>query len=294
LTTSSSLVGPIIHLSGVGPFHRLTHRQLSLIALQSDEVFIEAGSWLIPPGERARALYLVIDGYGTRGRDATPFGAGALIGFPGLLTGGSVDGGVRADTDLVALRLATDELRDLCERDFGILSTLLVHLAERVDDDSESYERIVAGPPGPFSPLPLGPLDRVSRMLALHRAVTLPVSSMDALAELAGRVDQLSLGERDVVWDSDSRSSEFHVVATGSLSMTRRDGGTLQLGPGALPGLPEALADRPRRRELRAAELTTLLTVSSDAFLDLLEDHFELAFSVLGALATGAAESGGS
>jgi CRP-like cAMP-binding protein len=122
-------------------------------------------------------------------------------------------------------------------------------------------------------------------MLALHRAPAFPDESMDALAELAGHVQQVSLEEGDVLWNAGARAEGFWVVCSGAVELTWAPATRLTVGPGGVPGLVETLADRDFACEARAIERTTLLSVAIDPFMDLIEDHFELASSLLGWLA---------
>lgn len=281
------LVGPVIHLGTLEPFHTLSHAQLAAIALEADEVVYQEESWLVRPGDPVRAMHVLVDGFAHVVGEDRPhrLGPGATVGFPDLLVPRPSRTGTRADTDIVALSIDMDSLRTLCEHDFAILAALLTHLAERATQDPRAAARIVAGSDRPWAPLPEGRLDRVRRMLALHRVPAFPAHSMDALAELAGHVSQLTAAEDQDLWAAGRRADGFWIVCSGSIEVTGPERSTVTVGPGGLVGFVETLAGQRYVGRARARAPATVLAVGVDPFFDVLEDHFELGFSLLAYLA---------
>ena len=208
----------------------------------------------------------------------------SLIGYPDVLVPDRVSPGIRAESDIVALRLETDDLRNLCERHFAILAALLTNMASEVFAHPSARHAALAAA-GDVGPLPFGgPLDRVGRMIALQRSPVLPRGSMDAIAELAGRVERVDLEPGDALWAQGAGAGAFYVVCSGSMGV----GGTedaVTLGPGSAPGLVEMLSGRPYSRPPVALEEARLLRVGIDPFMDVAEDHFELGYAVLGRMA---------
>lgn len=288
MTARPLMVGPMIHLGTLAPFRQVSYAQLTLIAAECEEVVYGEDGWLSRRGETIDAMHMILDGYVNvvGAHQQALLGPGSLIGFPDVLVPEPARLGVRADTDVLALRLETDALRDLCEHDFSILASLLSYLAERVTDDAEALPHVVAGSGDPIDAASDPSFDRVARMLALHRAPAFPAESMDALAELAGHVDVVHLGDRAELWSPGRVADGFWVVAEGSVHVSTADGIAYSVWSGGVPGLPETLAGRAYASRARAAAPTTLLSVGIDPFMDVLEDHFELAYSLLGWLAT--------
>ena len=128
------LVGPMIHLGTLAPFRDLGHAQIASIAFEADEVVFERDRWIVQAGEVVEAMHVLVDGYAERTDRPSDelLGPGSLVGFPDMLVAEPARGGVRADTEIVALRVDTDALRELCESDFSILAGLLTYLATRV------------------------------------------------------------------------------------------------------------------------------------------------------------------
>ena len=276
-------VGPLIHLRTLPAFEGLSHTQLRDLAYEVEEVLLPRGSTLIQRGEPADAMYLIVDGKVQAGPEAV--GPGGVVGFLDMLAPGPTPTGARADTDVVALRLETDALRDVSEQNFWVLGALLTHVADRIASDRGALDRATRGAAVPTKSKP-GALDRVGRILSLYRASAFSPDAMDALAELAGHVEEVRIEAGEALWEPGEVATEFFVVCSGRVaSPADSRGGATELGPGSVLGLVEMLAEREHAYEVTAAEATVLLRVGSDPFMDVLEDHFEMAFGLLAWLA---------
>jgi len=280
-------VGPLIHLRTLEPFRTLSPAQLTLLTLEAEEVGFTADSWLVRPDDTIDSMFMVVDGFvrlvaGGRSRTVGPW---SLVGYPELLLRDSAGLGIHAETDVVAIRLETDALRELCERNFGILSALLGDMGDRLAAHVDRLERSISAEGAPIRGPYQGPLDRVGRMVALQRARLLPSESMDALAELADRVDSIELLAGDRLHEMGATATDFHVVCAGAVELRAPGRPVLLLGAGATPGLPETLGSVGYVHEVVASGDGTVLRVALDPFMDVLEDHFELGYSILGLLA---------
>lgn len=140
---------------------------------------------------------------------------------------------------------------------------------------------------GAESQEPLGPgLDRVRRLLALHRSPVFPSASMDALAELADHMREVRLAPGEALWVMDEPATFFHVVCAGTVRYVGPGwGDAATIGPGGVPGMPETLSDTARGFEALATTDTAALVLGHEAFLDVLEDHFDMASGILARLA---------
>lgn len=287
MTERVDSVGPLVHLRTLPPFRDLSPSQIGLLTAEASEVGLEAGGWLVPPGEAPSGIYMLLDGYlRARGPDGdSVLEPWSLVGYPEVLDPSLVSSGVQAETDIVALRLETDDLRNLCERHFAILAALLSNMAGEVALHPGARVRALAGA-GDVRPLPFGGvLDRVGRMIALQRAPVLPRESMDALAELAGRVDVVELGEGDALWRQRDAAEAFFVVASGSLLLHRHRNEEHVVSVGSAPGFIETMGGHTYSWAAEAVEDSRLLRVGVDPFMDVAEDHFELGYAVLGRMA---------
>lgn len=276
-------VGPLIHLRTLPAFAGLTPAQLRDLAYEVEEVVLQRGSMLIQRGESADAMYLIVDGKVAAGSETV--GPGGAVGFLDMLAPGPTTTGARAESDVVALRLETDALREVCEQNFWVLGALLSYVAGQISLDREALGRAISGAPGTTAS-EAGALDRVGRILALNRTSAFSSESMDALAELAGHVDVVRVAAGRGLWEPGEVAGEFFVICSGTVRSVADAGGEpVELGPGSVPGLVETLAQERPAYEMKAVEGAVLLRVGVDPFMDVIEDHFEMAFGLLGWLA---------
>jgi CRP-like cAMP-binding protein len=208
-----------------------------------------------------------------------------VVGFLDAIAPSPAPTGAQAETDVVAFRLETDAIRDVCEQNFAVLSGLLRYVADRTLDDRHALLRSIVG----RTTRGLSgdrPLDRVGRIVALHRSPAFPSHSMDALAELAGHLDEVRMAAGGALWRPGDAADGFFLVCSGDI---RLGGGPWrvgdQLGPGAVPGIVATLAGRAYEYEAVASEPSLLLRVRAEPFFDVIEDHFEMAFEMLGRMA---------
>ncbi len=279
-------VGPLLHLGTTRGFERLPQRLLAVLAGEAEEIMVPRGESLLSPREPAQAVYAVVDGLVDvveRGRRAV-VGPGEAVGLLEVLAREAAGGGAVAEVDTIALRLDGDILREAQERHFGILSGFLEEVGARL---AESPEATLAAARGGVDQEPLGPgLDRVLRLLALHRSPAFPSASMDALAELADRLREVRLAPGERLWTVGEPATHLQLICSGSVRFVgpgRSDASLI--GPGGVPGMPATLAGARHTFEAVAATDTTALELGHEAFLDVLEDHFDMASGVLARLA---------
>jgi CRP-like cAMP-binding protein len=290
MTSSPLYVAPFLHLRTLPPFAGLRPSQLRELAYEAQEVVLPRGSELIAAGEPGGAMYLIVDGFvEVAGHDDV--GPGGVVGFLDVLTSDSALARAVASTDVVALRVESDALRDVCEQNFSVLGAILTHVADLVAEDREALLRSIAGRGA--SELPSDrPLDRVGRITAFHRAPSFPTRHMDALSELAGHVEEVRVMPGDPLWEVGAEALRFYVVTAGAVDLLDPvSGARLQFGAGSVPGLVETLAGRPHAYRANAAQSTVVLRVDAEPFTDVIEDHFEMAFGLLGWLARHLIES---
>ncbi|MDH3284155.1 MAG: cyclic nucleotide-binding domain-containing protein [Acidobacteriota bacterium] len=290
MSTRPLYVGPFLHLRTLPPFAGLSPAQLRELAYEAQEVMLPRGTALVEQGEPCGAMYLIVDGFVDVEQDE-PVGPGGVVGFLDVLTSDPGLAGAVASTDVVALRVESDALRDVCEQSFAVLGAILMHVADLVADDREAQLRSIAGRGA--AELPAGtPLDRVGRITAFHRAPAFPTRHMDALAELAGHVVERHLAPGESLWEVGEEALAFYLITSGAVDLTDpRTGATVQFGAGAAPGLVETLAGRQRSYLAVGARPVVMLRVDVEPFMDVIEDHFEMAFGLLGWLARNLIES---
>ncbi len=291
MSTPPLYVGPFLHLRTLQAFEALTNAQLRDLAYEAQEVLIPRGSQLIRRGEPVAAMYLIVDGFVDIGTELA-VGPGGVVGFLDVLASAPAPVGAVAESDVVAFRVETDALRAVCEQNFAVLSALLGYVTDRVLDQRHALMRSIVG----RSARPMStdrPLDRVARIVALHRSPAFPSHNMDALAELAGHLDEVRMVAGDELWQPGDDADGFYLLCSGGV---RLGGGPWQagdqLGPGSVPGIVATLAGRRYEYEAVASEPTLMLHVRTEPFLDVIEDHFEMAFGMLGRFARNLLDAG--
>jgi len=290
VTASPLYVGPFLHLRTVPAFESLTNAQLRDLAYEAHEVLMPRGTQLQRRGEQSESMYLVVDGLVDAGHST--IGPGGVVGFLDALASTPMVSAAHAETDVVAFRLETDALREVCEQNFAVLGALLRHVADRALDERHALMRSIVG----RSTRGLTadrPLDRVGRIIALHRSPAFPSDSMDALAELAGHLDEVRVEAGHALWRPGAPADGFFLICSGEVHL---GGGPWRvgdhLGPGAVPGIVATLAGRSYQYEAIASEPSLLLHVRAESFMDVMEDHFEMAYELLGRLARYVLEAG--
>lgn len=301
----SLFFGPLLYFRSVPALERLPSPLLGAIAQNAEEMFFPAGAPLLPPERSREAFFVIVEGkvsaQETGGREEI-LGPGQALGFLRLLARSQEPVDARAVWDTVALRVDWDAHLDACERFFPILETHMEFLAHRCLEERRRIREGLAVPdpllPPPGSPwgspegratLPSAApprLNLVHRLVALHRCGAFPSASMDALAELARHLEEVQIGIGEEYWAPGDPAECFLLVVSGRL-VEEWPGGARQedLGPGAVAGRLEALANLPREAVLRAAEPTLSLRVGLDPLLDILEDHFTMAVEFTAELA---------
>jgi len=279
-------VGPLLHLGTTRGFEGLSQRLLAVLAAEAEEVVVRRGDSLLSPRDPAQAVYAVVDGLVevVEGGHRSVVGSGEAVGLLEVLAREAAGGEARAEVDTVALRLDGDVLREAQERHFGILAGFLEEVASRLLRSPDAMLTAVRGVEGQE---PLGPgLDRVRRLLALHRSPAFPSASMDALAELADHMREVRLAPGEHLWVVGEPATFFHVVCAGTVRYVGPGwSDAASIGPGGVPGMPATLAGTTRTFEAVAATDTTALVLGHEAFLDVLEDHFDMASGILARLA---------
>jgi CRP-like cAMP-binding protein len=130
---------------------------------------------------------------------------------------------------------------------------------------------------------PLGVLGRLAALAELEAARNVGVQ---ALADLAVASHEVVLKEGDALFDAGDSHSHLFLVAVGAVEAARREPDIVRrYGPGELVGGAAALCERIRFWGARATTETRVVAVPMEAWLDMMEEHAELAESVMSVLA---------
>lgn len=291
------LLDRLLYLRTLPALERLSPTLLAAIARHARERVFTRGTMLFEPAEPAESVYVVVDGrvmVEREGMGRETLGPGDGVGFLQLLA--RVDRGLvaRALSDTLVLELDWDGLMEVCEQHFsvlheymGFLCTRLLHRTHRLLEGTRLGSRRAETAPR------ARPHDLVERVLLLGDGSAFSSSSVDALVELARHVSEVSVGPGHRFWCRDEPAEHFLLLTFGSVRCTLPDGGTWFADATHVIGMYEALSGERRWNDVTSEGDVAGLEIHVESFLDILEDHFELAVDVTSKLALGLLELGG-
>jgi CRP-like cAMP-binding protein len=289
------MIGPMeraLFLHSLGGVADLPPAQVAVFAEHARERRFRAGEPLLRADEPATAFHVIVDGAvraaGGEYLDGAELGPRGSVGFLSML--GRRTEGVAAEAveDTVTLEFEDDVLHDILEDDFDLVDGLIRNLARR----TLRFRRLV--PPDTY----LAPLegrfrsversfDLVERILLLRRPGSpFGRSSLDAVTQLARNTPEIHFEKGTTIWKSGDRSDYAVVLISGSVVCTTQWGlSRFRTGPGYPLGNLERFSRDPRWYTAVAETPVVGLRTDTDRLLDVLEDHFDMALSLLEAMA---------
>ncbi|MDB4941645.1 MAG: hypothetical protein JWP97_1179 [Labilithrix sp.] len=256
------------------------------LAPNMTDVRLAAGEVLYRPGDPPDAHWFVVSGairLEAEGHPSWVLGERSLVGTMDISLDRPRTRTAIAERNSFLLRLPAGDWLDMLEDNFQLTQRALEGLGEfvnatRVELDPFTYD----ADGGPNAPIPEGPLGFVDRVLLLRSLPLFRGGEMQALANLAelAHVRQLAPGE--VLVERGRAAPMLAVVLAGEVDAQREDRRRAQhYGPGTLVFGGAAVAGRDLGYEVRATAATRILEIGREDFLDVLEEHFQLARSVL-------------
>jgi hypothetical protein len=146
-------------------------------------------------------------------------------------------------------------------------------------------EQSVLALPIAGSPVELGRLDLVERMLLIQRAQDLQRTAATALADAARNTTAFRAHKGEFLWRRGDNALDEYMIMSGTVSALYPEQPPIQLGPQIAIGGVEVLAGSHRRHDLVANEEVWGLKESLARLFEALEDHFQMATEVLSTLA---------
>lgn len=193
----------------------------------------------------------------------------------------------RAAEATEAIGLTREDLEEVLEHRFEILLSILGWICR------ESLDLMAVLAPGhvlhgsrhPEEPGPKATSMFARRLAALAQSSWFPGEHLDALAELAVHIEEVELAAGHRLWGPGDSADYFYVITSGSVKCASGPSWHCHGGEGVTVGEFEALAGLPRRFEAEAQMPVSALRVYTGSFLDILEDHPQMAVAVLAILA---------
>lgn len=292
MADSVLFVGPldrVLFLRTVAALEGLEPSELAAIAQHARERSFPRGSTLIAPTSSGETAYLIVDGEVSverRGRASQQLGPGDAVGLLDLLARSHQELEVRATSDTLTLELDWDAQMDVCEEHFAVLLQYMRYVAKRTIGELQRRvpEETPADGGGPH--IPLGPqLNFVERILVLSRSHAFSTGSLDALTELAHHVTEVRLEAGTSLWHPGDPADHFLLIVSGVVRGVLPDGWAFTRRSMGTVGMLEALRRDERWHEAISPVECRALRIDVEPFLDILEDHFDLAIDFTSTLA---------
>lgn len=258
--------------------------QLAVIAEAARERFFPRGSVLLREGEPAEAIHYVVEGKvraSLKGHDLGLAGPGAAVGALGVLTRDEHGLEAVAETDVLTLEQDIDAVFEILEDNFPILRHLLQDFCRQMIDS------VVNGPIVPLTvpQAAAGPqgrdLDLVDRIFILRRAPPFARSSLNALAELARAMVEVSFEPGVRLWRVGEPARSLVLLVSGTVRCTPANRPSFVSGPGWPLGGVEAIGATTRWYEPVTETPVVGLSGDVEILYDVLEDNFQMAMDYL-------------
>jgi CRP-like cAMP-binding protein len=265
---------------------------VSRITALFDEIEVPAGQNVFSVGDPAEYIYFMAEGRLLLAREgAAPWtyeGRWAIGMFEVVLDRPRARTAT-ALSDIRLLRVRAEAWLDILEDSFvlgrGALersSRTVATLVEQLADRGIEPAALVA----PLMPLPRGKLNLIERLAVLYEFSHLKGSGVQTLVELAAVVEELNFEAGEVMLEGRIRKDRTLVLLSGEVTATRSDpaitrtfvAGTVVLGAASF-------GDGSIPWTARAATPARVLAMYHDDWFDILEEHFDMLRSVLGAMA---------
>ncbi len=270
---------------------RLDGPEAIQIAAAMHDVYFKRGEQLFGIGEASGDVFFVVRGSVTMSAPGAPpweFDAPAVVGALDSFAGRPRARRGVATSDVHALALShTDWL--------AVLEEHHEYACETVQSLAGALSRMRLGldgdggfpdPAPDGGPLTSG-LNPLEKMLALRRVPLLRAAGAEATLRLCELAEEVELGPGGVLFREGDPCDALHAVAGGVIVIERASPPLrAAFGPGAIVGGAAAMGvgQQPFEARARPSERAVVLQVRKDDVLDVMEDHFGLARSLLGCI----------
>lgn len=278
------------YLRSLPPLADLDSAELAVVAQHAQERAYRKGGVLLRRGERVGSFHVITSGtVRTSGSEhgESVLGPRQVLGLVSMLARREEGLEATAESDVSTLEIDADDYFDVLEDHFPALVHTLQGLARRI------FEQRLQIPDGSLLAPAAGAVASgergfglVERVIYLRGSTALREANLDALIELARSLEEVTLPAGSVLWRRGDPSGSLYVVLEGRFRAALDDAGRHFLaGPGYPLGNLESICRLPRWYTATAHTGVVALRGHIDVYLDILEDHFEMAQGVLGAMA---------
>jgi CRP-like cAMP-binding protein len=254
------------------------------------EVFFSAGTVIYRDGDPSDEIYFVVRGTITLAKEGTAtrnLGARSVVGVLDAISERPHDRTATALTDVEALVLRDEDRLEMLEDSFEYTREVIMFSLVGLHELMLELPDMGLAEPGESGTLPEpDALPMIERVLTLRDAPAFGRASIQALVSLAQVATEIRVRAGETLFRAGEVTGVFFVVARGCIELERSaPPGGARFGPAAIVGGIPALGDAERMYSARAVRDSVLLCFRESDFFDIMEDHFELARSVLAFIA---------
>lgn len=228
------------------------------------------------PAGRVPPLQLVVEGRIEYGGEV--YGPRQVFGALEVIAGRALADVAIATQRTRVLQLAPADFANVLEDNFGLLTNVRRSLARRLlASGARAYNR-------PRLPYVVRPdsLGLVDRLVLLRHQITFATGRIQALASLAQATREVYFQPGEKLTRAGALATSSFIIIDGA---ARSDGGRT-LGPNDAVGVIAALAESAYTTTVEATTVVRALAVPSISLFDVIEDHTDLALSLVARLAS--------
>jgi CRP-like cAMP-binding protein len=254
------------------------------------EVFFPAGTVIYQAGDPSDDIYFVLRGtinLAKEGSASRNLDERSVVGILDAIRERPHDRTATALTDVEALVLRDEDRLELLEDSFEYARETILFSLTGLQELMLELPDMGFAEPGQSGPLPEpDALPMIERVLTLRDVEAFGRASIQALVSLAQLATQTRVPAGETLFRAGEVTGVFFVVARGCIELERSaPPGRARFGPAAIVGGIPALGDAERIYSARAVQSSVLLCFRESDFFDIMEDHFDLARSVLAFIA---------
>jgi CRP-like cAMP-binding protein len=254
------------------------------------EVFFPAGTVIYRAGDPSDDIYFVVHGTISLTREGTVtrnLDARSVVGILDAIRERPHDRTATALTDVEALVLRDEDRLEMLEDSFEYTREIIMFSLIGLHELMLELPDMGFAEPAETGSLPEpDALPMIERVLTLRDVQAFGRASIQPLVSLAQLATEIRVRAGETLFAAGEVTGVFFVVARGCIELERSaPPGSARFGPAAIVGGIPALGDAERIYSARAVQGSVLLCFRESDFFDVLEDHFELARSVLAFIA---------
>lgn len=284
----SNLVSPrqrVLALKGMPWFSTMNRHVALQLARHLDERAFKRDELLLGQHKPIETAYLLVDGEVELRRDGRlvrKLQAPETIGLIGVLARlDGAPGDILASSPVTCLAIDGETVSHVWESSFELTRQTLRFAAERAWQTRGQLP--FDAPPSDVSAgeAPNRTLDLVEKLEHLRDGSIFRDVNMEALAEICRNQREIHYEAGQEIWAEHTRADFAIKVVSGVVDVVQDDEVVGQIGSGYVVGLLDSLAEVQRGYAVVANQRTVGLKMSVATLLDVAEDHFQLAMSIL-------------